>query len=77
MSSPSSPVADKLLSQALALPSTERARLAASLIESLDEEQEASLDALWRTEVARRVEDLDAGRVSTIDWEDVRRMLRR
>jgi putative addiction module component (TIGR02574 family) len=53
----------------------DRATLAGLLIESLEGEPDADVEAAWATEIARRVADLDAGTVKTIPWEEVRRRL--
>jgi putative addiction module component (TIGR02574 family) len=47
------------------------------LIDSLDEDEEDAVDALWRAEVLRRADELDAGRVTAVDWDEVRKSLRR
>ena len=65
----------KVLEEALALPPRERAKLAASLIESLDPESEGEVEEAWRAEVARRVRELDDGTVKTIDWAEARRQI--
>ena len=62
----------KVLEEALALPPRERAKLAASLLDSLDPEAEDDVEEAWRIEVARRVRELDAGAVETIDWAEAR-----
>ena len=64
-----------ILKQALALPSEERAALAASLLDSLDADVDEDADAAWAIEVNRRVTALDAGAVKTIAWAEVRRRL--
>jgi putative addiction module component (TIGR02574 family) len=46
--------------------------LAGSLIESLDEAEEGVTEA-WNEEIARRIEELDSGKVKTIPWDEVRR----
>jgi len=46
--------AAELLKKALSLPVSERADLAGSLIESLDDTQDESVAAAWDEEVARR-----------------------
>ncbi len=56
--------ADELLKKALTLPVAERAELAGSLIESLDEAGDESVKAAWDEEIARRMEDLDSGRLN-------------
>ena len=64
-----------ILKEALALPSEERAALAASLLDSLDTGVGEDAEAAWAIEVDRRVTELDAGAVKTIPWADVRRRL--
>ena len=65
----------RILEEALALPQDERARLAASLISSLDSEQDADVEHAWRLEFARRVEELDNGIAVPVDWEEARRRI--
>src|SRR5712692_450267 len=64
-----------ILHEAAALPERDRATLAGLLIESLDPEPEADVEAAWSEEIRRRVAELDAGTVKTIPWEDVRKEL--
>ncbi len=66
--------ADELLKRALTLSAGERAELAGSLIESLEEADEGVTEA-WNEEIARRIEELDSGKVKTIPWEEVRRQV--
>jgi putative addiction module component (TIGR02574 family) len=61
----------ELLQKALALTEEERAELAGSLIESLDDRVDADAEHAWNQEIARRVADLDAGRTKTVSWEEV------
>jgi len=49
-----------LLKKALSLPVSERADLAGSLIESLDNTQDESVQAAWDEEVVRRMADIDS-----------------
>lgn len=67
--------ADELLKKALTLPATERATLAGSLIESLEEVDEGSVQDAWDDEIARRIEELDSGKAKTISWDEVRRRI--
>jgi putative addiction module component (TIGR02574 family) len=67
--------ASKLLEEALTLPPRERAKLAASLLDSLDPEREEEVEEAWRLEVARRVKELDDGAVETIDWTEARHLI--
>lgn len=67
--------AAELLKKALALPVSERADLAGSLIESLDDTQDESVGAAWDEEVARRMADIDSGGVKPVSLEEARRRL--
>jgi putative addiction module component (TIGR02574 family) len=67
--------ASKLLRQALALTVPERAELAGSLIESLERSQDRSVRAAWDTEIARRMEELDSGRIKPIRLGQAKRRL--
>jgi hypothetical protein len=49
--------------------------VAGLLIESLEEVDEAEVESAWRTEVARRIRDIDEGVSSSISWQDLRRKL--
>jgi putative addiction module component (TIGR02574 family) len=64
-----------LLKKALSLPVSERADLAGSLIESLDNTQDESVQAAWDEEVTRRMADIDSGAVKPVLLEDPRRRL--
>jgi putative addiction module component (TIGR02574 family) len=65
----------RLLDDALRLPDQERAELAGLLIDSLEEGQDACVQAAWSEEIARRLEELDSGEVTPIPWAEVRRRL--
>ena len=68
------PEISDLLKRALALPVDERAALANSLLDSLESTNESVQEA-WDEEVARRIEDLKAGKAVTVPWEELRREL--
>jgi putative addiction module component (TIGR02574 family) len=68
-----SPDIDELRKQAMSLPPEARADLASSLIDSLDESVDEDVEAAWQQEIARRVEELESGKVKTIPWAEVRR----
>ena len=65
-----------LLQSALALPESDRAEFAASLIRSLDTQPDEDADAAWAAEIQRRVESIDNGEVELIPWDDVMREMR-
>lgn len=66
-----------VLEQALSLPEHERAKIAARLLESLDEEAQSDVDAAWAAEIERRCAAVDAGTLATTDWKDVRARIER
>jgi putative addiction module component (TIGR02574 family) len=65
----------ELLKKALDLPVAERAELAGSLIESLDETEDESVQSAWDAEIIRRMEDLNSGKVKPVSLEEARRRL--
>ena len=65
----------KLLKKALALPAEARAALAGSLLDSLDDTVDVSVEEAWSEEIARRIEELDLGKVKPIPWAEARRQI--
>jgi putative addiction module component (TIGR02574 family) len=65
----------ELLQKALALPPEARAALAGSLLERIDGTVDASAEEEWNREIARRIEELDSGKVKPIPWEEARRQI--
>jgi putative addiction module component (TIGR02574 family) len=65
--------AHELLRRALSLPEKERAELAGNLIASLDTTVDRDVDAAWQQEVARRLNDVQSGKLETVSWEEVQR----
>jgi len=64
-----------ILKDALALPAEARAAVAGSLLESLEDQIDEGAEAAWQGEIARRLDDLDKGKVKLIPWATVRRRL--
>jgi putative addiction module component (TIGR02574 family) len=67
--------AGEILKEALDLPPEARAALADSLWESLDSEVDSDAEAEWRTEIQRRLTDLDSGSVTAVPWSQARLQL--
>jgi putative addiction module component (TIGR02574 family) len=65
----------ELLNTALRLPDKDRAELAASLIESLDQPFDSDAQAAWAEEIKRRISDLESGAVQAVPWEEARRII--
>lgn len=67
--------AQDLLAEALRLDVSERARIAAQLLESLDGEPEEGVEEAWAEEVERRMALIEAGTAKLEPWEDVKRRI--
>jgi putative addiction module component (TIGR02574 family) len=65
----------KVLKDALRLPAEARAALAGHLLESLDETVDEDVELAWSEEIARRIDDLDRGKVKTVSWSVARRQI--
>ena len=65
----------ELLKRALALPPAARAALAGSLLESLDETVDEQAEVEWQKEIARRMQELDLGRVKPVAWAEARQQI--
>ena len=64
-----------LLKEALKLPPEARAALAASLLDSLDQEVDENAEEAWQLEIERRLKELDSGTVKPISWSEARRRI--
>jgi putative addiction module component (TIGR02574 family) len=69
--------AETVLVAALRLPAEARAAVAAELIESLDDPEQADEDVetAWSEEIRQRLADVDAGVVTPIPWPEARRRI--
>jgi putative addiction module component (TIGR02574 family) len=70
--------AELLLERALLLSDDDRAYVASCLLDSLDPaagEPEPGYDEAWATEIKRRLDDIDSGRVKMIPWVEVQKEL--
>ncbi len=67
--------AKKVLDEALALPPDERADVAVTLLESLDQVDDEALEQAWSEEIQRRIQQVESGAVQTIPWSEARRRL--
>jgi putative addiction module component (TIGR02574 family) len=64
--------AAELLQKALSLSDQERAELACSLIDSLDATVDEGVEEAWDEEIARRIHDIDSGKVKAVPWDEVK-----
>lgn len=63
---------DEILKPALKLRRSQRAKVAAELIASLDGPEEMGLKDAWAGELAQRIRDVRENRVKVEDWDSVR-----
>jgi putative addiction module component (TIGR02574 family) len=68
---------DAVLADALQLAASERARLAADLIASLDGSEDDDAAESWAIELERRVASIDAGNAVLESWDDVKLRIER
>lgn len=64
-----------LLTDALALPARERAKIAHELLLSLDEGADADAAEAWVAEIERRAAEVRSGAITTEDWASVKARL--
>jgi putative addiction module component (TIGR02574 family) len=65
----------EILEKALALSEEERAQIAASLVQSLDDAVDEDAESAWQQEIANRAAELDSGKAKTIPWKEVQRRI--
>src|SRR3954463_10917361 len=68
---------EQLVAEVLDLPEQDRAEVAARILESLEETQDADVDEAWARELERRGAAVDSGQVVTSDWNVLRRRIER
>ena len=64
-----------LFQQVLGLAEKDRTILLGLLLESLEGRHDPDSEALWKVEVAKRVEELDTGKVTSLPWGEVKERL--
>jgi putative addiction module component (TIGR02574 family) len=69
------PAHQKIVEEALRLPNEARAALAGHLLESLDNAVDEDAESAWSKEIARRIDELDRGKVKTVSWTVARRQI--
>jgi putative addiction module component (TIGR02574 family) len=65
-----------VLKDALSLPLEVRGALIDSLIDSLDQGNDAAAEEAWHEEIYRRLHQIDSGAVHLIPWDEGRTRLR-
>ena len=70
------PVED-LFRRASYLDQNDRATLAGLLLDSLESEVDKDIESAWLGEIERRIQDLDAGDVDLVPWEDIKEKLKK
>lgn len=62
----------RLLTDALRLPEADRAELAASLIDTLDEAEGTDVDLAWDAEIQHRLAEIHRGEVTLLSFDEAR-----
>ena len=68
--------ANDLYSAAMTLSESERAELAARLLDTLDPKIDPEYARAWEVELINRLRELDDGTVQEIPWDEARRVIR-
>lgn len=71
-----SPTLERVRSEALDLPESERAELAQNLVASLDGPPETDVEKAWDAEILRRLAEIDSGTAKLIDRQEFSRRMR-
>ncbi len=73
--------AKEVTKKALALPEKERLKLATTLLQSVPDDSETlsqkEWNEAWETELKKRIEEVESGKVKCIPYAEVRRRLNR
>ncbi len=70
---------ERIIAEIEQLPQNERALIAEKILLKLDDTDETfdpEVELAWQKEIAKRMEELDSGKVEGIPWEEVRAKLR-
>jgi putative addiction module component (TIGR02574 family) len=67
--------AKQLLDAALGLSEQDRATIASSLIESLEQPSDIDVEEAWQEEVTKRLNDIQSGNIKPISWLDARKAI--
>lgn len=67
---------EEIIKAAMSLPAGARVMLAEHLLESVDDDDQKRIDALWSEEIERRVKEIDDGTAILIPGEEVMNRLR-
>ena len=71
----STSIVEGIIAQAFQQTEKERARIAETLIASLDQTADMDVELAWQKKVGKRLKELDSGAVKCVPWEDVRSRL--
>lgn len=63
---------DQLLIELLSLPVDERTEVAVALLDSLEDDDAASVPGAWRDEVRRRKADIRSGKAKLVPWDEAK-----
>lgn len=66
---------EKLYKDILTLPDDARAKMAASLIDSLDHVRDSDAEHQWEAEIRRRLLELDNNSVTPVSWLEARKLI--
>ena len=71
------PKVENILKQAMGMSEPDRALLADRLIRSLDTQVDPDWEEAWEAEIARRLAEVDSGKVKMVPWATVKARIRK
>ncbi|WP_048306804.1 addiction module protein [Halomonas sp. PR-M31] len=67
----------QVIEEAKFLSANDRALLAHCLISSLETQHEEDVDAAWSSLAEQRIDELEAGEVQAVSWDEIKSQLKR
>lgn len=68
---------ERAIQETKRLSANDRALLAHCLISSLETQHDENVDAAWSSLAESRIDELEAGRVQAVSWEEIKGQLKR
>jgi len=69
------PTRENLLSEAMQLPEEDRVLLINQLLETVHTPDDPEVEGAWQEEIARRIAEVESGRVKPLPWSEARRQI--
>lgn len=68
---------EQVIEETKVLSANDRALLAHCLISSLETQHDEGVDAAWSALAEQRIDELEAGKVQAVSWDEIKNQLKR